>query len=348
MLEVWPLGGKVGLSIVYREEYIGVCKLLSHQRQHQPKVCFSWYFGPGFDINMNDWLSLLATVLPLWAQGIHRTRLGRLQSILRFCVQNSKHFHTSLGSQSKRNLIYINVLAFHAEPYQSLELDNSLTGSEQFSEFKKAAAKGNLVPIYERLFSDQLTPVVAYRCLVGEDDHELPFFSLWVCGQWRSNSEPTKYNFLGRLRWLLLCIGTHVGVVYLSWEEPSERSNSSEILLCKIPHCNRGQHVNAFTCILRYYKGNNHPCFKSRKVAVDSRLCNSYFSPQWGAFAISPGWHSLLPLVDLHWKLFPGASPNDCQSPTEFATYCLLTHSLGGARFRETRTVSSWRWTPQL
>ena len=30
------------------------------------------------------------------------------------------------------------------------------------------------MPLYERLFSDQLTPVVAYRCLVDEDDHELP------------------------------------------------------------------------------------------------------------------------------------------------------------------------------
>lgn len=63
-----------------------------------------------------------------------------------------------------------------AEPYQSIELDNSLTGSEQFNEFKKAAEKGNLVPIYERLFSDQLTPIAAYRCLVGQDDHELPSF----------------------------------------------------------------------------------------------------------------------------------------------------------------------------
>ena len=59
---------------------------------------------------------------------------------------------------------------------QSLDLDSSLTEDEQFREFRKAAEKGNLVPIYERLFSDQLTPVNAYRCLVGEDDHDLPSF----------------------------------------------------------------------------------------------------------------------------------------------------------------------------
>lgn len=49
-----------------------------------------------------------------------------------------------------------------------------LSSDEQFREFKRAAGEGNLVPLYERLFSDQLTPVVAYRCLVEEDDHELP------------------------------------------------------------------------------------------------------------------------------------------------------------------------------
>lgn len=61
-------------------------------------------------------------------------------------------------------------------PYQHIDLDDSLSEDEQFREFRKAAERGNLVPVYERLFSDQLTPIVAYRCLVGEDDHELPSF----------------------------------------------------------------------------------------------------------------------------------------------------------------------------
>ena len=63
-----------------------------------------------------------------------------------------------------------------ADLYQAVDLESGLTSSEEFQEFKRAAAQGNLVPVYERLFSDQLTPVVAYRCLVGEDDHELPSF----------------------------------------------------------------------------------------------------------------------------------------------------------------------------
>lgn len=61
--------------------------------------------------------------------------------------------------------------------YQAIDLDaTDLSSDEQFKEFKRAASQGNLVPLYERLFSDQLTPVVAYRCLVEENDRELPSF----------------------------------------------------------------------------------------------------------------------------------------------------------------------------
>ncbi|KAK5833233.1 Anthranilate synthase component I-1, chloroplastic -like protein [Gossypium arboreum] len=42
--------------------------------------------------------------------------------------------------------------------------------------FVEAAKKANLVPLYRCIFSDQLTPVLAYRCLVKEDDREAPSF----------------------------------------------------------------------------------------------------------------------------------------------------------------------------
>lgn len=32
------------------------------------------------------------------------------------------------------------------------------------------------MPLYERVMGDQLTPVLAYRCLVKEDDREAPSF----------------------------------------------------------------------------------------------------------------------------------------------------------------------------
>ena len=61
-----------------------------------------------------------------------------------------------------------------AEVQQQLHLD--LTGDTGFEEFKAAAQRGNVVPMHERIFSDHLTPVLAYRCLVRRDDRSAPSF----------------------------------------------------------------------------------------------------------------------------------------------------------------------------
>lgn len=42
--------------------------------------------------------------------------------------------------------------------------------------FLEASQNGNLIPLYKCIFSDHLTPVLAYRCLVKEDDREAPSF----------------------------------------------------------------------------------------------------------------------------------------------------------------------------
>lgn len=42
--------------------------------------------------------------------------------------------------------------------------------------FKEASRNGNLVPLQTCIFSDQLTPTLAYRCLVKEGDLEGPSF----------------------------------------------------------------------------------------------------------------------------------------------------------------------------
>ena len=61
-----------------------------------------------------------------------------------------------------------------AEVQEQLHLD--LTGDTGFEEFKAAAQRGNVVPMHERIFSDHLTPVLAYRCLVRRDDRSAPSF----------------------------------------------------------------------------------------------------------------------------------------------------------------------------
>ncbi|XP_024375616.1 anthranilate synthase alpha subunit 1, chloroplastic [Physcomitrium patens] len=55
----------------------------------------------------------------------------------------------------------------------AIEDQESTPGRSQFLE---AAQRGNLVPVYRRIFADHLTPVLAYRCLVKEDDREAPSF----------------------------------------------------------------------------------------------------------------------------------------------------------------------------
>jgi anthranilate synthase component 1 len=48
---------------------------------------------------------------------------------------------------------------------------------EEESKFKAGAAEGcNILPLKRCIFSDHLTPVLAYRCLVREDDREAPSF----------------------------------------------------------------------------------------------------------------------------------------------------------------------------
>ena len=57
---------------------------------------------------------------------------------------------------------------------EQLQLD--LNGDTGFEDFKAAAQQGNVVPMHERIFSDHLTPVLAYRCLVRRDDRSAPSF----------------------------------------------------------------------------------------------------------------------------------------------------------------------------
>lgn len=70
----------------------------------------------------------------------------------------------------------------------------------EFARFKRLAAAdhaeggGNLIPVFRRLFSDQLTPVLAYRRLVENDDRMAPSFLLEsVVG----GDRIARYSFLG-------------------------------------------------------------------------------------------------------------------------------------------------------
>ncbi|KAL2333347.1 hypothetical protein Fmac_014560 [Flemingia macrophylla] len=62
---------------------------------------------------------------------------------------------------------------------------------EEGKKFVDASKNGNLIPICQCLFSDQLTPVLAYRALVNEDDREAPSFLF-------ESAEPNVSGSIGR------------------------------------------------------------------------------------------------------------------------------------------------------
>ncbi|KAL9367922.1 hypothetical protein Peur_039121 [Populus x canadensis] len=50
------------------------------------------------------------------------------------------------------------------------------TPDNQAARFQEASKNGNLIPLYRCIFSDHVTPMLAYRCLVREDDRDAPSF----------------------------------------------------------------------------------------------------------------------------------------------------------------------------
>ncbi|WOL14360.1 anthranilate synthase alpha subunit 1, chloroplastic [Canna indica] len=63
--------------------------------------------------------------------------------------------------------------------------------------FAEAAKNGNLVPLYRCIFSDHLTPVLAYRCLVKENDRETPSFLYESVEQGPRGTNVGRYSVVG-------------------------------------------------------------------------------------------------------------------------------------------------------
>ncbi|KAJ3682664.1 hypothetical protein LUZ60_012891 [Juncus effusus] len=63
--------------------------------------------------------------------------------------------------------------------------------------FAEAAKKGNLVPLYECIVADHLTPVLAYRCLVHADDKDTPSFLFESVEQASHGPNMGRYGAVG-------------------------------------------------------------------------------------------------------------------------------------------------------
>ncbi|KAL4278901.1 hypothetical protein GQ457_03G027270 [Hibiscus cannabinus] len=100
-------------------------------------------------------------------------------STLTLSMQSGRGFHHRLFPSTPRlSLSRISTAPTSSRTASALKCRSSLSTPLVTDEnnFVKAAKKGNLVPLYRCIFSDHLTPVLAYRCLVKEDDREAPSF----------------------------------------------------------------------------------------------------------------------------------------------------------------------------
>ncbi|KAF5736585.1 putative anthranilate synthase component I [Tripterygium wilfordii] len=98
-------------------------------------------------------------------------------------------------------------LLYYSSPMKSPSFHHSLvpSGNSRLSspaqlhsvKFTEAAEKGNVIPLHSCIFSDQLTPVTAYRCLVDEDDRDAPSFLFESVEPGFRASNVGRYSVLG-------------------------------------------------------------------------------------------------------------------------------------------------------
>ncbi|XP_031484986.1 anthranilate synthase alpha subunit 1, chloroplastic-like [Nymphaea colorata] len=70
-------------------------------------------------------------------------------------------------------------------------------GSDDALKFVEASKNGNVLPLYRCIFSDHLNPVLAYRCLVKEDDREAPSFLFESVDQGYKGTNVGRYSVIG-------------------------------------------------------------------------------------------------------------------------------------------------------
>ncbi|KAI3695818.1 hypothetical protein L1987_78820 [Smallanthus sonchifolius] len=94
-------------------------------------------------------------------------------------------------SRNRRALISFRVRS----PLRCVLQSPTLVSDE--AEFVEASRKGNLVPLHKCIFDDHLTPVLAYRCLVKEDDREAPSFLFESVEPGFRTSQVGRYSVVG-------------------------------------------------------------------------------------------------------------------------------------------------------
>ncbi|KAL6203380.1 hypothetical protein ACLB2K_027080 [Fragaria x ananassa] len=115
----------------------------------------------------------------------------QLTSTLAFPSTVAVNFHGRLSSSLPllRSTARVRTLRCSALSSPSL--------AEQSEKFFEASKNGNLIPLYRSVFSDHLTPVLAYRCLVKEDDRDAPSFLFESVEPGSKDSNVGRYSVIG-------------------------------------------------------------------------------------------------------------------------------------------------------
>ncbi|KAI3991844.1 hypothetical protein MKX01_012789 [Papaver californicum] len=114
-------------------------------------------------------------------------------STMRFCSHNYHHLNNLFSnSNASSSPLRQPVLKCSVSTVAPPAIDDDQL------KFTEEAKNGNLIPLYRCIFSDQLTPVQAYRCLVKEeDDRDAPSFVIESVEQGYQDTEVGRYSYVG-------------------------------------------------------------------------------------------------------------------------------------------------------
>lgn len=122
---------------------------------------------------------------------------SQLPSTVGFSSTVSVNFNYRVASSKWRP----KSLSFTSSSYRARTLTCAASASllfvDQLAKFQEASKKGNLIPLYRCIFSDHLTPVLAYRCLVKEDDRDAPSFLFESVEPGSQASSIGRYSVVG-------------------------------------------------------------------------------------------------------------------------------------------------------
>ncbi|KAK6235018.1 hypothetical protein SCA6_010355 [Theobroma cacao] len=108
----------------------------------------------------------------------------------------SVNFNARLSGYRSRSLLLLSSTSrIRTLKCSALSSPSSLV--DQSVKFREASKNGNLVPLFRCIFSDHLTPVIAYRCLVKEDDRDAPSFLFESVEPGWQTSSIGRYSVVG-------------------------------------------------------------------------------------------------------------------------------------------------------